>query len=297
MERPQISDLAKRQIRAAAKHTLQQAGVAGVVPTPLEQVSRAAGIAETIDISQLPTDLVARRPHVLKRVLGAVFYREQVVFVDRSQGHARGRFIEAHEISHRIIPAHEAFYRLDDEHRIFGPTKKRIDLEADIGAAELLFQGDLFVRMALDYEVTIAAPIALAPTFQVSLTAAVRHYAVYHPDAVCVVFAGVYRRSDGTVPVWGVHESPSFASRFGSGAAVFSRGVPAMGDSGSFGATVEQAVRFGDIATGEVRLPDVAGQQTEFVVEAFFNRRAVLLMLTEARAARALGRRISLRTG
>jgi hypothetical protein len=30
-----------------------------------------------------------------------------------------------------------------------GATKKRIDAEADMGAAELLFQGDLFVRMAL----------------------------------------------------------------------------------------------------------------------------------------------------
>src|SRR5947209_5819279 len=98
------NDLARRQIRAATQKALLRAGVAGIVPTPLEEVSAAAGITETIDVGELPSTLIARRPNVLRRVLGAILYRPRIVVVDRSQGYARGRFIEAHEIAHKIVP-------------------------------------------------------------------------------------------------------------------------------------------------------------------------------------------------
>ena len=109
--------------------------MAGVIPTPLDAVARSAGVTEIVDIAHLPTGLVAKRPSLLRRVVGAIFYRERVVFVDRSQGVPRGRFIEAHEVSHKIIPWHEAIFRLDDKERIFGPTKRTLDIEADIGRA------------------------------------------------------------------------------------------------------------------------------------------------------------------
>lgn len=297
MDPNEINELARRQIRAAAEQTLKRAGVSGVVPTPLDVVSRAAGIAETIDVADLPIEKVARRPGLIKRVLGAIFYREKVIFVDRSQGTARGRFIEAHEISHRIIPAHQAFYRFDDQERVFGATKKRIDAEADMGAAELLFQGDLFVRMALDYEVSIAAPIGLAPTFGVSLTAAVRHYAVYHPDPVCVIVAGLHPRADGTVPVWGTHDSPAFRTHFGSAARLFPKGMPATESDAGVGLLAQQARGFADVASGAVVLTDLRGERCELKAEAFCNQRVVLVMLADARAARAIGRRISVHGG
>lgn len=289
----EINDLARRQIRAVAERMLQRAGVVGVVPTPLDAVARVAGIRETIDIGQLPTDLVGRRPGVLKRVIGAIFYRERTIFVDRSQGPARGRFIEAHEVIHKAIPWHETFYRLDDAPRVFGPTKKKLDREADAGAAELLFQGDLFVRRALDYETSIAAPIALAPEFGVSITAAVRHYAVYHPDPVAVIVAGRYPRANGTVPIWSSHESPSFLARFGSARGLYPAGLPASDDHADpSGAVTRLALQFGDVSTGELALFDLRGEAQAFVLESFCNQWLVLTMLAPKRATRFQGRRV-----
>jgi len=290
-----IDELARRQIRAATHTALQQAGVLGVLPTPLEAVSRGIGITETIDIGQLPEDLVARRPNALKRVLGAVFYRPRIIVVDRSQGTARGRFIEAHEISHKLLPTHEAIIRLDDEGRLFGNTKKLIEEEAEVGAAELLFQGDLFVRRALDFPVSIASPIGLATDFSASLTAAVRHYPDYHPDLVAVLVAGRFRVGEGRLRIWSGHESPSFRRSFGPVTDLFRAGLPAQeSDDDPIASIVCQALDHGELASTELQLVDQRGDAKAFVAEAFFNQRVVLVMLAEAAAARRRGRRMDL---
>jgi hypothetical protein len=105
--------LARRQIFAFTDNALRNAGVTGIIPTPLDAVAKAAGITEIIDISRLPDDIAARKPPALKRILGALLHRERVALVDLSQCKPRARLTEAHEIGHQIIPWHEAapFYR------------------------------------------------------------------------------------------------------------------------------------------------------------------------------------------
>ena len=45
-------ELARRQILAFTDSALRNAGVTGIIPTPLDAVAKAAGITEIIDISQ-----------------------------------------------------------------------------------------------------------------------------------------------------------------------------------------------------------------------------------------------------
>jgi hypothetical protein len=298
MAKQEINELARRQIRSAAQQALVKAGVLGIVPTPLSAVSRICGVVDTLDVSDLPSDLVARRPSALKRVLGAVFYRERLVFVDRSLSSARARFTEAHELSHKIIPWHEALYRFDDNDRLFGPTKRKIDLEADAGAAELLFQGDLFVSRALEYRVSITAPMALAPEFGASIHASVRHYARFHPDAIAVLVGGRFPRMNGTVPVYSVDASPSFSARFGLAESLFLDGLPASAEhSDPLGAVVEEARTEFEVTASRVVVLDLNGEPHVFVAEAFDNQRNVFLMLTEDKAAGAHGRRVRIGVG
>jgi hypothetical protein len=293
-----VGEFTRRQIRAATETAIRRAGVHGVVPTPLEAVARAVGITETIDLADIPADLVARRPSAWRRVLGAVLYRPKLVVVDRSQGMARGRFIEAHELGHKLIPSHETLVRLDDEGRLFGHVKRAIEHEADLAAAELLMQGDLFVTRALEFRVSLAAPIGLAPDFQVSMTAAVRHYADYHPDPVAVVVAGRFRRANDCVPVWDSHESPSFRREFGSAIMLFSQGVPASAShKHPAGAVVAEALTQGEIAVGAVDLPNLRAEPVQFVLEAFCNQYVSLMMFTKAAATKTIGRRVQVHAG
>lgn len=53
MIEPEINELARRQILAASQGALRDAGVLGVVPTPLEAISLVAGLGGVVDISDL----------------------------------------------------------------------------------------------------------------------------------------------------------------------------------------------------------------------------------------------------
>ena len=289
-----MAEFTRRQIRSVTQAALAKADVAGIVPTPLEALSRVCGIVETIDISALPSDTIAKRPFALKRILGAVFYRERLVFVDRAQGDARARFTHAHELSHKLLPWHEALYRLDDYERLFGAVKKRLDAEADAGAADLLFQGDVFGRRALEYKVSMSAPIALAADFGTSYHAAIRYYVEHHPDAVALVVAGRYRRTNGKVPIFGTFESPSFRLQFGSIAKlVGGDALEAIAERHDpIGELVAAAFSNADVVSAEVDLASLGGGSHPVVAEAFYNQHSMFVMFADARAARRLGRRV-----
>ena len=120
------------------------------------------------------------------------------------------RLTEAHEIGHQIIPWHEAAFQLDDEERLLGRTRDQLEREAYLACGHLIFQGAHFWRRALDYQVSIGTPVALAPEYGASLHATIRYYVLHHPDPVAVLVAGRYLSSNGSVPVWGSVDSPSF---------------------------------------------------------------------------------------
>jgi hypothetical protein len=63
------------------------------------------------------------------------------------------------------------------------------------------------------------------------------------------------------------------------------------------GATVHEALAYGEIAEGDVDLLDLRGEPRRVVVEAFCNQYLSLIMLTEKRASKTIGRRIDVRAG
>lgn len=147
-----VPDVAQPRVLAVAERLLVRSDAAGVLPTPLDAVASCAGIEEVLDVSQLPPPLAARKPSFLRRVVGALWYRESVAFIDYSQPDARARFIEAHEIGHRALPWHRASHELfqDDEGTLHPDTELELEAEANLLAAHLLFQGHRFHQQALD---------------------------------------------------------------------------------------------------------------------------------------------------
>lgn len=266
--------------------------MAGVVPTPLEAVAKVAGIAEVLDISKLPLGVAARKPPAIKRILGAVLYRERVVLVDLSQPEPRARLTEAHEIGHKIIPWHQAAFQLDDEERLFGQTHDVLEREAYLAGGHLIFQGSHFWKRALDYRVSISTPVALAAEYRASMHAAIRYYVLGHPDPVSVLVAGRYVNSKASVPVFESVDSPSFLERFGALAPRMNGELMIGNGTGRpLGDIAKKALSGGEVAEKELLVRDITGGQCTFAAEAFFNQHNLFVMLTERKAAR-LGRRI-----
>jgi hypothetical protein len=287
-----VGDLARRQIVALTDSALRNAGVTGIIPTPLDVVAKAAGITEIVDISRLPMDIEARKPPALKRILGALLHRERVALVDRSQPEPRARLTEAHEIGHQIIPWHQAAFQLDDEERLLGRTRDQLEREAYLAGGHLIFQGEHFWGRALDYQVSIGTPVALAPEYGASLHAAIRYYVLHHPDPVAVLVAGRYQNSAGSVPVWESVDSPSFLARFGILAdRLAGHLIIAGGEGQPLGDIVMKAMSGGEVAVKDVVIPDITGERCPFIAEAFYNGHNLFVMVTGKKAAR-FGRRV-----
>jgi len=271
---------------------LRNAGVTGIIPTPLDAVAQAAGITEVIDISRLPGDIAARKPPAMKRILGALLHRERVALVDLSQSAPRARLTQGHEIGHKIIPWHETAFQLDDEERLFGMTHDRLEREAYLAGGHLIFQASHFWHHALDYKVSIGTPLALAPEYGASLHATIRYYVLEHPDPVAVLVAGRFVKCNGSVPVFGSIDSPSFLAKFGTLADRMDGELMIDGGEGRpVGDIARKAMSDGEVAAKEVTIGDINGERCAFIAEAFFNRHNLFVMVTAKKAAR-FGRRI-----
>src|SRR5205823_12688180 len=95
-----VGQFERRQILAYTEELLNRASVIDTLPTPLDEVRRAAGIRQRIDISQLPKDIAAVKPSGMRQIIGAYLFRERVVFIDGQMAAPRQRFTDGHEITH-----------------------------------------------------------------------------------------------------------------------------------------------------------------------------------------------------
>lgn len=294
-QRVEVNGLAQRQILHIVQKKLAQADAVGVFPTPLDRVSESAGIKETIDLSSMPESLKIKKPKALLRVLGAYWYRAQTAFVDLAQPAGRVRFIKAHETGHRIIPWHEESYYFDDERRLFRETEELLELEANLAAAHLIFQGPHFFKRALDFERSLNTPIAIADDFGASLHATIRYYVEHHPDPVAGVIAGRYLRASG-FPIWTSIESPAFRSRYGRLTDHVAESHLSLSNGDALSEVVRAARLGSDVEADRMSLVAKDGARGKFKLEAFFNQRCLFVMLSPHSVLRT-GRRVEVAAG
>ena len=288
-----LSPFTRQRIARLAEAALREAGVVGQHPTPIAAVLEQLGVREQLDISSLPAELEARKPAGWKRVLGALWFKERTVFVDRSQPEPRQLFTDAHEATHVMCEWHEATLRLDNEDTLFREAKLQIEQEAGFGAAQLIFQGGRFHRRALHEQVSMRTPLALAPDYGASGHAALHHYTEEHPDAVALIVTGRYMSFDHTLPIWRVVESPSFRERFGSVRRLLPNGQVSLAEDHLLAEILTASRTALDPPSKLLGVPDRDGTKVAFVAEAFFNQHCHFVMLIERRARR-LGRRVRL---
>jgi hypothetical protein len=130
-------------------------------------------------------------------------------------------FKTLHEVAHDILPWQRDLGYADDDATFSPRTRKLFEWQANAGAAELLFQRDLFGDMANEYAIGFGSLFDLAKQFGSSRRSALHRYAGTHRGAVAGVVLEVsplergalaYRRQEVVL-------SPGFAERFGRAAA------------------------------------------------------------------------------
>lgn len=288
-------DFTKRKLARIAEHVIQEAGVAGVFPTPMTAVQAQLGIRERIPMQDLPEPVSAKKPSWISRALGAYVRSERTVFIDTTQAEPRVLFTDAHEAIHAACEWHDAALHWDGVDELFRQRQDQVEGEANYGAGHLIFQGGRFHRVALEDAVSLATPLALADRFGASRVAAAHFYTEEHPDPVALLVLGRYiRLGSDTYPIWRSVHSRSFGERYGDLGARFPQGVKASDVGNAPFASVLSACRTAiDPPSDRIELTDLAGKPRPFVAEAFFNQYVQLVFVHERRRVRA-GRRVKL---
>lgn len=288
------ADFARRKILAICERTLIASGVAGSFPTPLGELAGLAGIDEVLNIADLPDELSNPRPAGLKRLLGAFHFRSRTAFIDKQQRVGRARWTEAHETSHSLIPWHDLELYLDGEEQLFRGTVEQREIEANVGAAHLLFQGHRFIERAMNYQHSINTPLFLADEVGASIHATTRYYAEHHPKAVGLAVAGIRRRPDGYIPIFHSVESPAFRRLNGRFIGILpAGGIPVRSGLGfdDLAEAASEALAGSTVVETEIPVTDMAGSRRVNRVEVFSNQYNLFLLSTPQAIIR-LGTRV-----
>lgn len=120
------------------------------------------------------------------KIRGILDRKARVVHIDPNiENEGRRHFIALHEVTHDLLPwQHELGY-VDDDRSLSEAVRRTFESEANQGAAELLFQGTRFEKIAANYETGMGAVNALHQRTGASLRATLRRYAETHHHAVC----------------------------------------------------------------------------------------------------------------
>jgi hypothetical protein len=181
-------------IRGVARTLLRRAAADERLPTPVDDIVDACGLAEADDYV-FSEDRIRRAPRELRKLLriagrkirGALDRRERVIHVSPSIGVSSQRqFVRCHETMHDALPWQRDLLVLGDTNRTLAPDVEWLfEREANQGGAELLFQLDLLTRVARDYPTDITTPVALAELFGASIHATVRRWIEGNANPVC----------------------------------------------------------------------------------------------------------------
>jgi len=265
---PELSPFTRARLERIAERALREAGVAGRLPTPLEEVQRAAGIGARRDIAELPRAIATPD----RRLLGALWFERREVYVDLAQPEPRRRFTDAHEAIHALCPWHEAVLREDTEDELFRETALAVEAEANYGAGLLIFQGRRFAERIADAPRDMATALALAGEHGASRQATLHQFAQHHPAPVALLSIGRFPQRDGSLPIWRTVASPAFRRRFGRLGADLAPGRPLR-------ELVEAARRFAAPAAARLPLADGSGRVRRWTAEAHYNRRTFLVLV------------------
>ena len=234
MRRPDDCSLTPPQlarVRAEAERALREAGALGVFPTPVDRIMAVAKVEEVKEDVLNPGFIARLRSTVeqaggaLKRavnkVMGLFHASAGLVFLDQTLMAVKKRFVRLHEAGHGFLPWQRPMYALveDCDKALDEQAAALFDREANVFAAEVLFQLDHFRDVAEGHPFSIWTPVKLAKTFDASIYACVRQYVSKNHRACAVVVLNMPELVEGDgfrATLRRAVQSGSFTATFGA---------------------------------------------------------------------------------
>ncbi len=288
-----------RDIRREAERLLARAGARGKLPTPVDELVAAAGLVQPKH-SMLSEFILRDAPEHLRRparrlrfkIRALLDRKAREVHIDPSiDNPGQVAFKTLHEVAHDILPWQRDLGYADDDATFSPRTRELFEWQANVGAAELLFQRELFGDMANEYAIGLGSVFDLAKQFGSSRRSALHRYAGTHRGAMVAVVLEVsplergalaYRRQEVVL-------STGFAERFGP-AADWPRVL--RSPPYTFLEAAEDARMSDEVRRAEMIFPDRDHVCQELNVEIFCNFYNLLVLIWVPRRERGRRRRL-----
>lgn len=205
------------------------------------------------------------------------------ILIDQNVPAIKHRWIEAHEVTHSVLPWHNDALFGDNEQTLAPHCHEQLEGEANYGAGRLLFLGSHFEAQAADSPASLALVRNLARTYGNTITSTLWRYVeqLGHERPLVAL----------------VSRHPTRPSRLGDEPCryfirsnMFARHYPAITEQALLEAVEGYCVdrRQGDLGSAEVVLSDARGEQQIFAFETFYNGYDALTLGVYLRPAKAV---------
>ena len=214
---------------------------------------------------------------VMKAGLKALIVPEQrQIYIDKEVVDKKQRFIQAHEITHDLLPWHRSLLLGDNEESLSPRCHQEMEAEANFGARCLIFLGDRFTAEVRDHDLVWNALSNLSKAYGNTLTTTLWQ-TVHCWDAAVPMFGMIschpYHRDigkrAGNDDVAYFIRSDSFVERFGH-----------VTDAEAYAAMCSYLwrKRTGPMGEGNCNFANRNGEQCEFHLTSFSNGYDLLTM-------------------
>jgi hypothetical protein len=267
------------EIKKHIQRLLKAAGVGNRLPTPKEDIVECAKLVAVgkLDLAQYEETWPKGQWNVIKDLLertiskikGLVHLKENIIYVDPLLHPSSVPFVTYHEVTHKILPGHSILSNphLDDDLTLDPEFARGLEIEANIGAALILFQVDRFAKEIRDVPLGIASAMHFAQRYEASFHSAFRHYVEVN-DRPCTIL--VLNNPDE------IFDRNCFPLRYSLSSKEFDQrfGVVDWGNYFFEGHAIYDTIlnrRGEEIPKGNLKLKDRLGFKVECTFEVFHN--------------------------
>lgn len=210
-------------IEKIAFNILKESKAHRTLPTPVEKIVSCADLIlnKEVSLHKQPQSFFTRAFEgigtVSRKILGVLDFRQKTIYLDLNQNANRNRFIQLHEVGHKVCPWQEKVFCWDDKRTISPDIEELFEMEASFFASSVLFQLDVFEEKADKLPLSIKSVFALADMFGASKQATLRRYVQYSKKRIALLVLKKPGHNGGFgACVRNFFASPSFVNEFGN---------------------------------------------------------------------------------
>ncbi len=190
----------------------------------------------------------------------------------------RIRWVSAHEIGHYAIPEHNEILRFCNTFDLSPEARRQLEVEANVFAAEFLFQGTRFVEACMSQPFSLAMLRTMSEGFGVSYEAGFRRFVEDNPMPIALLVSAVVKVAPAASNGRLVVDFPPRPTRlrYGAYSSGFRRQFGALAQVGQI---FEPEHPISQAAATEVSNGQIAFRDRPLTVDSFYNQYDVLSIL------------------